>query len=180
MPSLSMETEKIDKDILRIFVWSVWNFFRKVTHEEPEVGMPYLFEKFPHSDYTGIIAVNGLHKGSIFLSVPEDFLNFMLEEHHSTALSTELGPEEMEELRSDAAGEILNIVAGNARNYLGEDFLISVPVVTRQRGVTVAIPNDTLGIIFPVDWGAYQMHLILAFQEGNSWNAGETLEQTAI
>jgi len=180
MIDLSVEGEEIDEDILRIFVWSVWNFFGKVTKVEPEVGMPYLFDKFPHDDYTGIIAVNGLHKGSIFLSVPEGFLNHMLENFHASALSNDPGLAEMEELRVDTAGEILNIVAGNARNYLGEDFLISVPVVTQQSGVAVAIPESTLGIVFPVSWGGYAMHLVLAFQEGKTWNVDQTLEQSAV
>jgi len=157
--------ETIDEDVLKAFVWSVYNFFSICTKEAPEVGTPFLFDKIKHSDFTGTIGVSGDHRGAIYLSIGEDLLEVLLQKKYSKSFSEGSDMKENEIDKADFAGEITNIISGNVRNYLGENFLISVPVVLSEPGTLIDLPiKGGCGIVFPITWGGNTCHLILNFR----------------
>ena len=158
----------IDEDTIRFFVWSVWNFFTKNTQVEPENGTPYLFEQFENSDYTGVIGISGFQKGIVYFTMCKGFLDTLLEKQGRGQLLEDLTEEEIEELRVDFAGEITNIITGNVRNYLGEHFRISVPVVINQPQTAIELAEESRGIVFPVQWNGFRCYLILSLEKIDS------------
>jgi len=170
-------TAGIDEDTIRFFVWSVWNFFQSSTGVEPEVGTPYLFDSFDHDDYTGIIGVSGSQKGSVYITMEKRLLDDAMIIPYPHLDDEEGGGITREELRIDYAGEMANIISGNVRNYLGEQFLISVPVVVTAPGSDVHLTSGVKGIIFPVKWNNSTCHMILCLEKNESKNSEDTLSE---
>jgi len=162
------EDQLIDEDTVRFFIWAVSNFFNTTTHIEPEIGAPYLFDNFKHNDYTGIIGVSGSQKGAVYFTMSEKLLNEILQITHPE-LEGE-SEESMQEMRMDYSGEMANIVSGNVRNYLGEQFLISVPVVVMAPDTVMRIQGEAKGIVFPINWADNQCHLVLGLEKNASAN----------
>lgn len=159
------ENEWIDKDTVRFFIWSVKNFFTISTDIEPEVGAPYLFDAMEYESYTGIIGVSGSQKGAVYFNIGKNLLDEILKITYPHMSNQEdLNEKIFEEMRMDYTGEITNIISGNVRNYMGENFLISVPVVVTAEGKPMKIPNSTQAIIFPINWQGHQCHLILSLE----------------
>lgn len=159
------ESATIDEDTVRFFVWSVWNLFKTTTQIEPEIGAPYLFSEFKHSDYTGIIGVSGSQKGAVYFTMKRDLLDEILMMNYPAMKSQNQSSDELEEMRTDYIGELTNIVSGNVRNYLGEQFLISVPVVVTALDTNIHLHEGTQGIVFPVEWSGNQCHLVLSLEK---------------
>ncbi len=159
------EASTIDEDTVRFFVWSVWNLFKTTTQIEPEIGAPYLFSEFQHRDYTGIIGVSGSQKGAVYFTMKRQLLDDLLIMNYPAMKSQDLSTEEMEEMRTDYIGELTNIVSGNVRNYLGEQFLISVPVVVAEVDSNIHLNEGKQGIVFPIEWSGNQCHLILGLEK---------------
>lgn len=160
----NVEKEIFDEDTVRFFIWSVWNFFQQSTGEEAEVGTPYLFDEFEHEDYTGIIGVSGNQKGAVYFTMCRQLLNEVLSTQYPDNFDMDRAEEELETMRMDYAGEMANIVSGNVRNYLGEHFLISVPVVVTAPKTSITIPKRTSGLVFPVNWRGLRCHLVLSLE----------------
>ncbi|WP_018970173.1 chemotaxis protein CheX [Rubritalea marina] len=167
----------IDEDTIRFFVWSVWNFFQSSTGIEPEVGTPYLFDSFDHDDYTGIIGVSGNQRGAVYFTMCRELLDSIISKNFPELEKEECSEEQYEEMRNDYAGEMTNIVSGNVRNYLGEQFLISVPVVVTAKDTAMRMTQSTHGIIFPVTWNGFRCHLILSLENNAQTNEHDILER---
>ena len=163
-----IEREDLGEDTVRFFVWSVWSFFKSTSGIDPEIGTPYLFDGFKHSDYTGIIGVSGSQKGAVYVSMEKNLLDKAISFPYPDVVSGDFSDEDFEEMRVDYAGEIANIISGNARNYLGGQFLISVPVVVTAPGTQMHIDNRSKGIIFPVTWDGYSCHIILCLEKNET------------
>ena len=151
----------LDEETIRVFVWSVWNFFTKSTGIEPESGAPYLFDNFENSDYTGIIGVSGIQKG---VTMCKGLVDLLLKRQNAGSFFEGISGEQEEEFRIDYAGEVANIVTGNARNYLGENFRISVPVVENRPETQIDLVEGVNGVVFPISWADYRCHLILGLK----------------
>ncbi|MGJ8678229.1 MAG: chemotaxis protein CheX [Akkermansiaceae bacterium] len=155
---------KIDEDIVRFFMWAVWNFFQKQSSIEPKIDPPYLFREFEHNEYTGIIGVSGSQKGAVYFTMKGEMLDEIINVNYGRGLDDNLAEVDQEELRTDFAGEMANTVSGNVRNYLGEDFLISVPVVVKAANTSLILPKKVTGIVFPVEWCGHRSHLIVGLE----------------
>jgi len=159
-----IEKKGFNEDNARFFIWSVWNFFKQACDEDAEIGAPYLSEDFHHSDYTGVISVSGSEKGAVFWTMSEDFLSNVLHTQFGGTYSDETTEDRAELIRRDYAGEMANIVAGNVRNYLGENFLISTPAVIKSPGESIVLPQNATGFVLPVMWRNFTCHLILGLE----------------
>ena len=166
--NINDEDQIIDEDTVRFFVWSVFNYFKTTTDIEPEVGPPYLLDNFKHNDYTGIIGVSGSQKGAVYFTMGKDLLNKMLTITHPELDDWEQTEESMNEMRMDFSGEMANTVSGNVRNYLGEQFLISVPVVVTAPDSGMRVQGNAKGIVFPITWSGEQCHLVLGLEKNQS------------
>ena len=157
--------EAIDEDTVNVFIWSVWNFFSKTTGIEPEVGTPYFFDEFENSDYTGIIGISGSQKGIVYITLCRSLMKTILQYQYPHHDVTELDESRLEGFLSDCAGEVANIVTGNARNYFGENFLISTPAVTSNANTSIKLEENNHGIVLPIKWKEYRCHLILSVKK---------------
>jgi len=164
--NINNEDQLIDEDTVRFFIWSASNFFKTTTNIEPEIGAPYLFDDFLHNDYTGIIGVSGSQKGAVYLTMGKKLLDEVLQITHPELVGE--SEESMQEMRMDYSGEMANIVSGNVRNYLGEQFLISVPVVVMVPNTVMKIQGEAKAIVFPINWGDNQCHMVLDLERNTS------------
>lgn len=171
-----IEREDLGEDTVRFFVWSVWSFFKNTSSIDPEIGTPYLFNEFKHNDYTGIIGVSGSQKGAVYVSMEKDLLNKVLSFSYPDVVTGKFSDDDFEEMRVDYAGEMANIISGNARNYLGEQFLISVPVVVTAPDTQMHVDTGSTGIVFPVKWNDSSCHIILCLEENKMEETSESLE----
>jgi len=163
-----LEQEDLGEDTVRFFIWSVWNFFKNTSDLEPEIGTPYLFQDFKHSDYTGIIGVSGSQKGAVYVSMEKEMLDKIMYFSYPNIFNNNVAEAALEDMRVDYSGEIANIISGNVRNYLGEQFLISVPVVITAPETEMHVNTGVKGIIFPVKWNNSSCHIVLCLEKNDS------------
>lgn len=145
------------------FVTSVRSFFSATTKIEPEIGAPYLFDKMNYASYTGVIGISGCQRGEVYLNIDEDLLEDIM-----TTTYPELSAYDEElkvSLRKDLCGEISNIISGNVRSFLGENFLISIPVVISHHNQNMELNNAEKAIVFPITWQEKKCHLILNLEK---------------
>lgn len=161
------EQEWIDKDTVRYFIWSVKKFFRVTTKIEPELGAPYLLSDSNYSNYTGVIGVSGSQRGAVYFNIGTNILDEVLKITYPEVFNDSLTEEGLEIMRKDYTGEIANIISGNVRNYMGENFLISVPAVVSKLGDRMEFKNAEQAILFPISWKGFQCDLILNFERGS-------------
>ncbi|GHU23141.1 hypothetical protein FACS1894164_06920 [Spirochaetia bacterium] len=101
--------------------------FKEFVGCEIKAERPY-FIKHPDANNWGISAVIGFTgeaRGAVVISLKKDLairLTDMLTDHHHTTLDDEV---------TDAIGEIVNIIAGNVKRNLEEEFrlVISLPTI---------------------------------------------------
>jgi len=127
------------------------NFFGKTPH----VKTPYLIRKEePHKwDISAIIGIAGEARGAIVLS----FTKFL-----ATYLTSILVKREVEEIDDDVVdtlGEMVNIIAGNAKKGL-EDYMlvISLPSIVSGKNHEILWPGKNIpiiGIPFHTSYGEF-------------------------
>jgi chemotaxis protein CheX len=113
---------------------------------------------YPTYDISGVIGLSGNAQGSISLSFPrtdaENFVKMMLSN------TPTLSEEEM----TDGIGEIVNIIAGNAKQHLTNfDLSISLPNVIIGKRHTLAGQSGSPTIVVPFssDGGKFAMEVSL-------------------
>jgi len=163
-----LQIETVDQDTIRFFIWSVWNFFTTTTEIPPKIGAPYLFDQFDHNDYTGIIGVSGNQKGAVHVTMPKDMINEILSMRHTFIFDGSRSEESIDHMRADCLGEAANIISGNVRNYLGEQFLISVPVIITAKDTPMRTYKGIEGIVFPVKWKGLHCDIILCLKKSSN------------
>jgi chemotaxis protein CheX len=106
---------------LKLFVESVRRYFKVLTREEPQVTSAYLATgDIEGHEFNGIVTFSGSYNGHVIVSMPPQLLKELL----LLQGETDVSPGNL----LDAAGEIANTLAGNARKTLGPALQISVPV----------------------------------------------------
>ncbi len=143
---------------LNIFLDIITNYFNKLGSESLTIETPYLSdERHPEVyDYTGVIGVSGVQKGVVYFSATQGLLCCILESLGETNTS--------EENLADLAGEVANIIAGNARNEFGAEFYISVPLVFKGAPQSIILPKGERCFIIPIVWRAQAGEIVFCFQ----------------
>ena len=143
---------------LRCFIDVVVNYFREVTGEPCEMGVPYVKDNNPVvADYTGLIGISGSRKGAVYVTSTR----VMLSEIASIILGED---NPSDDVVVDMAGEIANTIAGNVRETFGSAFMISVPIVIK------GIPGDVIFklappvFIIPVRWRTHSAYLAVGLE----------------
>ena len=130
-----------------------YNFFKKT----PRVKTPYLIRKEePHKwDISAIIGIAGEARGMVVLS----FTKFL-----ATYLTSILVYREVKEIDDDVVdtlGEMVNIIAGNAKKGLEEYMLvISLPSIVSGTNHEIRWPGRTVSIIgipFHTSYGEFTL-----------------------
>lgn len=150
-------------DIMHIepFLEATVGVFRDLFGEEPECLNPYLLGRADKHEWemSGIIGIAGDSKGVIVVSFARSLAKSL------TAILTGAA-EVSEDDMIDAVGEIVNIVAGNAKKGLEQYRLnISLPTIVSGKDHAIAWPADTpiVGIPFKLSNGKF--HLAVGLQD---------------
>jgi chemotaxis protein CheX len=127
------------------FITSTLETFKTMVHAEVKPGKPILKKDGdPMFDISGIIGLSGIAQGAIALSFPK----IVALKTVSAMLGSEIkivGPE-----LTDGIGELVNIIAGNAKQYLSQyQLTISLPNVIVGRNHTITPPSHTPSILVP-------------------------------
>lgn len=143
---------------LSVFVDCVSNYFNTLSNHRAKIGTPFLTQNVNDylSEFTGIIGISGVEKGSVFFSCPKKVLEVLL---------AELGVSQSDDERlMDLVGEVSNTLAGNARREFGDQFMLSVPVVIKGNSEQVKVANVAQIYVIPVLWRNMTANLVINFE----------------
>lgn len=127
------------------FVEATTGVFTNMVGMDITVGRPYICEmNSPHAwDISGVIGLTGEARGAVVLSLKQDL---------ALAITATLTGREQPALNEDvvdAVGELINIIAGNAKKGLEESFklVISLPTIVDGPNHHIAWPLEQTRII---------------------------------
>jgi chemotaxis protein CheX len=119
--------------------------FRDFIGSELIAERPHFADKNDTHDWdvSAVIGLTGEARGAVVISMKKE-LSLKL-----TGVLTGKTHTEVDDEVVDAIGEIVNIIAGNAKRGLEESFrlVISLPTIVRGKGHTISWPNDQARII---------------------------------
>jgi chemotaxis protein CheX len=115
------------------------NVFKEFIKTELEVDRPYFVDKdvVNEWDISAVIGLTGEARGAVVISMKKS-LALRLTDILTGTAHTDIDAEVI-----DAIGEIVNIIAGNAKKGLEEAFrlVISLPTIVRGKGHTIKWPS---------------------------------------
>jgi chemotaxis protein CheX len=121
------------------------NTFKNFVGAELSVGRPYFLQNSAvnEEDISAIIGLSGEARGAVVIGM-KDALAIKL-----TDILTGEKHGAVDDEVIDAIGEIVNIIAGNAKKGLEESFrlIISLPSIVKGRGHQIKWPGDQARII---------------------------------
>jgi chemotaxis protein CheX len=121
------------------------NVFKEFVGAELTVDRPYFAEKdvVNEWDISAVIGLTGEARGAVVISMKTRLVIKLTDKLTGTAHKI------IDDEVVDAIGEIVNIIAGNAKKGLEEDFrlVISLPTIVQGKGHTVKWPNAQTRII---------------------------------
>lgn len=121
------------------------NVFREFIGVELVTERPHFANRDdPHEwDVSAIIGLTGEARGAVVISMKQALARRL------TGVLTGSEHEDLDDEVVDAIGEIVNIIAGNAKRGLEESFrlVISLPTIVRGTGHSIQWPNDQARII---------------------------------
>ena len=142
---------------IKVFIDGVVRYFERVTGEPAEVDPPYLKgDDSVTLDFTGVIGISGRHRGAVYFTSGAEQLTELLRRLGET----EVGFSDHEDL----VGEVANTIAGNARQYFGSEFLISVPVVLFGRPDKISFPRHLKSFVITITWSSHRSYLIICLE----------------
>jgi len=126
------------------FIEAVTGAFEQMFELQPRAMTPYLAKKEEILDWdiSGIIGIAGEARGMVVLSFPAALAKDL------TGMLTGSPKETMDEDVTDTVGEVVNIIAGNAKKGLEEfRLLISLPTIVQGPHHQVTWPSGPIPII---------------------------------
>jgi chemotaxis protein CheX len=139
------------------FVAATANVFQELFRLPAEVQKPYLIkaDDAHNWDVSAIIGLAGEAKGAVVLSFTEAF---------AKALTVRLvgdGSPVTSDMVTDAIGEMVNIIAGNAKKGLEQyRLVISLPSIVKGKNHVIAWPArgiPIIGVPFKTDLGPFHL-----------------------
>lgn len=147
----------MDTKYIEPFIDATINVFREFYNEEPNLKTPFIFDKEEHLgwDLSAVIGIAGETKGVISLSFPESLilkLTEVLVGKKITSINDDV---------VDSTGEVVNIIAGNAKQGLEEyRLVISLPSIVEGHNHKIAWPSSNMPIItipFETSFGVFHV-----------------------
>lgn len=153
-----METKYIEP-----FIEATINIFKEFYSEELILKTPFLFDKNEDMgwDLSAVIGIAGETKGVITLSFPKELIIKLTEKLVGYPIKN------LDEDVIDSTGEVVNIIAGNAKKGL-EQFrlVISLPSIVTGEDHKIAWPsNSNMPIVtIPFDTSLGSFHLSVGLE----------------
>lgn len=147
------------EDDLKVFVKGTENFFDRITSLPADVSTPFIKEQGDRviMDFSAVIGISGSQRGCVYYTAPREMIVDLLPHFGET--------DKNDDLLADCVGEIANTISGNAREFLGPNFMISVPVVFCGRPDDVRFPQEAPCFVLPIDWNGHRSSLILCLKK---------------
>jgi len=145
---------------LHVFIDGIVNYFEHAgSGTETKVGSPYLIDSYDqiHSDYTGCISVSGEYEGFCHFAAPTILMKHLIMSLGESDTS--------DEMVLDAIGEVANTLSGNARKFLGKDFIISVPEVIKGQPKNDEQHSGQRIYAIPINWKSYKATLAICLYQ---------------
>jgi chemotaxis protein CheX len=121
------------------------NVFKEFVGAELSIDRPYFAEQTTVSewDISAVIGLTGEARGAVVISMKKTLVLRL------TDMLTNTKHTKIDEEVIDAIGEIINIIAGNAKKGLEESFrlVISLPTIVEGKGHSIKWPNSQARII---------------------------------
>jgi chemotaxis protein CheX len=135
----------MDVSYINPFITAMMNTFKTMMNIDVKPGKPMLKSSpYPSYDISGIIGLSGSAQGSIAISFPKIIALKIVSKLIGAEIKV-VGPE-----LADGVGELANIVAGNAKQYLTQfNLSISLPNVIIGKDHTIANQSGVPSIIIP-------------------------------
>jgi chemotaxis protein CheX len=142
------------------FLTATAETFRTMLNVTIQVGQPALKNDAVHTyDISGVIGLTGDAQGVIAMSFPGKVAMQVVSDLIGSPI-TEIGPD-----LTDGIGEIVNIVAGNAKQYLTDfNLSISLPNVVIGEGHRIAVPTGVPTIVVPIAGGPGEFAMEIALR----------------
>jgi chemotaxis protein CheX len=134
----------MDVKYIEPFIDATYGVFEDFYKEKPELQKPYLVEKNGKHDWdiSAVIGIAGESKGVVVISFNAQMayrLTSILVGHQVTELDDDV---------VDSIGELVNIVAGNAKKgFESYKLMISLPSIIKGKNHEIAWPNKQIPII---------------------------------
>jgi chemotaxis protein CheX len=145
--------------ILKIFASSILRYFNTTTGEVARLGTPFLGSNNETLalGFSAVIGISGSYRGNIYYTAPRDKLEHIL---------LRIGePSADGNLCGELVGEITNTIAGNAREGLGEVFMISTPFLLHGRNDVVKPVDGAPCFVLPIEWAGYSSRVLISLNK---------------
>lgn len=140
---------------LKIFFSGIRSYFVKTTGNEADLGVPYIAgDDLSLLDYTGLITVFGQRKGCLYITCNQQML-FEL----SKIMLNKKDPSE--QAVKALAGELINIIAGNAQRASEKEFDISVPQIFDKPVENINEEAEKPVFAVPINWHGHKSILAI-------------------
>lgn len=147
----------MDTKYIEPFIEATLNIFKEFYDEEPILKSPFLFDKHENLgwDLSAVIGIGGETKGVISISFPKALIIKLTEKLVGYEIT------EIDDDVIDSTGEVVNIIAGNAKKGL-EQFrlVISLPSIIKGENHKIAWPSSSIPIItipFETTYGIFHV-----------------------
>jgi chemotaxis protein CheX len=146
----------MDEKDIQVLIDGVVHYFHSIVDKGTEVGTPYLaeYEDPVIGDYTGVIQISGVRRGSIYFTAPSAMLSHILLKQGE--------PDRSPQVLADIVGEVANTISGNARRAFGQEFVISVPSVHIGPQVRQKLALNERSVVIPISWKQYRAALVVS------------------
>lgn len=147
---------------IKPFIEATQNVFENFFNIRPEPGKPFILDETGSAvgDISAVIGIGGESRGAVVISMGEDMACQL------SSIVTASSISEYDENVVDTVGEVVNIIAGNAKQGL-EDYrlVISLPSVIRGKEHQIAWPGKNCPIIaIPFEIPAGKMQLAVGLE----------------
>ncbi|RPJ05384.1 MAG: chemotaxis protein CheX [Spirochaetaceae bacterium] len=147
----------MDIKYINPFINSTTNVFEDFFKVSPVVQKPYIVRSNEDHewDVSAIIGIAGETRGAVVISFTEDLATLLTSKLVGRQITT------IDDDVVDTIGEIVNIIAGNAKKGLEEyRLMISLPSIIKGKNHQIAWPVKNLpivGIPFKTDFGPFTL-----------------------
>ncbi|MCR9144866.1 MAG: chemotaxis protein CheX [bacterium] len=137
----------------------ILNYFESSSGEAARAGDPFERDEAEPLllEFSGVVGVSGQRNGCIYYTSPSE----LLQELAANLLGTEAATRAA---ARDMAGEIANMIGGNAQQYLGGDFVISAPIMLEGRPKNIRLPIYDPAYVIPIDWKSHRSYAVFGLR----------------
>lgn len=152
----------MDESILNIFSTGIIRYFATTTNQPAVMAPPFLGQDDENValDFSAVIGISGSYRGNIYYTAPRAKLR---------ALLPMLGEDDLSDhFCGELVGEIANIFSGNAREELGEGFMISTPFLLAGGPESVRPAKGAPCYVLPIEWNSFSSRVLISLVKTDS------------